>query len=183
VDVSCVSADACTAVGSTGTYHVVTLIESWNGTRWSVAASPSPSRSDNFLYGVSCVSATRCTATGEAGFKALAESWNGTRWSVEPSPSPSHGPRDNALGSVSCVSATACTAVGSLDSHNYDTKTLIESWNGTRWSVAASPSPSSPISQLGSVSCISRTACTAAGDYENAKNDIKTLIETGTASR
>jgi hypothetical protein len=183
VDVSCVSAVACTAVGSTGTYHVVTLIESWNGTRWSVAASPSPSRSDNYLYGVSCISATRCTATGEAGFKTLVESWNGTRWSVVPSPSPSPSPRSNALGGVSCVSATACTAVGSRDSDNFlDTKTLIESWNGTRWSVAASPSPRKPISQLGSVSCVSATECTAAGNYENAKNNLKTLIETGTAS-
>lgn len=46
--VSCVSADACIAVGAadytTRTYAQGTLAESWDGTRWSVMFSPSPGR-------------------------------------------------------------------------------------------------------------------------------------------
>ena len=57
---------ACTAVGVSGNSSGVTstLIESWNGTRWSVVPSPSPGTGGNDLYGVSCVSATACTAVG-----------------------------------------------------------------------------------------------------------------------
>ena len=62
-----------------------TLVESWNGTAWSVVASPSPSVA--FLYGVSCPSARSCKAVGEyannsGAVRTLVESWNGTAWST-----------------------------------------------------------------------------------------------------
>ena len=59
---SCTSPAACTAVGgdSTGT-----VAESWNGTRWSVQATPNPpTAGETFFEGVSCTSATACTAAG-----------------------------------------------------------------------------------------------------------------------
>ena len=62
-----------------------TLVESWNGTAWSVVPGPSPSVA--YLYGVSCVSARSCKATGEYAnnsgvVRTLVESWNGTAWSI-----------------------------------------------------------------------------------------------------
>src|SRR5436189_144027 len=41
-DVSCVSASACSAVGSYVNTNGIsrTLVESWNGTTWSIVASP-----------------------------------------------------------------------------------------------------------------------------------------------
>ena len=64
--VSCVSAAACTAVGTydTSSGGARTLIESWNGTDWSVVPSPSPGSGDA-LSGVSCISAEACTAVGD----------------------------------------------------------------------------------------------------------------------
>jgi hypothetical protein len=179
--VSCVSATACTAAGysyKTSSAHSKTLIESWNGTRWSVVSTPNP-RSSNYLYGVSCVSATTCTAVGDslasAGDKTLIESWDGTSWSVVPSPTP----RINSnLYGVSCASAAVCTAAGSDRG-----KTLIESWDGTSWSVVPSPTPRIN-SNLYGVSCASAAVCTAAG-YSQALTrhaHSKTLIESGTAS-
>jgi hypothetical protein len=187
--VSCVSATDCTAVGfyvtARGLYK--TLVESWDGTRWSVVPSPSPA-GQGILYGVSCVSAAMCVATGTYGvtgfgYQTLVESWNGTSWSVVPSPSPGH-PDQNALGSVSCLSATDCTAVGDYNGYGPEDpiKTLVESWDGTSWSVVPSPSHSTSVSQLDSVSCVSATACTAAGYRENTKSHDRTVIETGTAS-
>ena len=133
--VSCVSASACTAVGDDGQGPFrKTLVESWNGTRWSVVPSPNPAKSHNYLFAVSCVSASACTATGTHGNRdpfrgALVESWNGTTWSVVPSPV--KGTAQNQLQGVSCVSATACTAAGHyLNSGPGFPKTLIESSNG-----------------------------------------------------
>jgi hypothetical protein len=169
--VSCVSAAACTAVGS---YHGSggTVIESWNGTSWSVVPSPSPA--GGYLSGVSCVSKAACTAVGYYVGKlyqtTLIESWNGTSWSVVPSPNP--GPTWNVLAGVSCVSVTACTAVGG-DSNG----TLIESWNGTSWSVVRSPNADGG-GWLKGVSCVSATVCTAVGGYYFASGATDlTLIE------
>jgi hypothetical protein len=176
--VSCVSAAACTAVGGyepTGGGATRTLVESWNGTRWSVVPSPN-SGTPQALYGVSCVSAAACTAvgyytgTGGITLNTLIESWNGTGWSVVPSPNPSD---DSVLKGVSCVSATACTAVGF---GNPGTGTLVESWNGTSWSVVPSPNPGTDNTLL-SVSCASAAACTAAGYYDTNGTGIVTLIE------
>src|SRR5579875_2269206 len=159
--VSCVSAAACTAVGGTGGG---TLAESWDGTRWRVQPTPSPSPVSE-LDGVSCVSVSVCTAVGwyqaATGFyKTLIESWNGTRWRVQPSPSPSSA-GDNWMGSVSCASAAACTAVGLDDTPTAGTRSLIESWNGTRWLVVAHPQRGGIT--LSSVSCASAAACMAVG--------------------
>jgi hypothetical protein len=178
--VSCLSARACTAVGSTG---FKTLIESWNGTRWSIVPSPSRGHgtAQSVLFGVSCLSATACTAAGVGDFKTLIESWNGTNWSIVPSPDPG-GASPISLAGVSCVSVRACTAVGDVLTSNNVDKTLIESWNGTRWSIVPSPNGvhgSGAINVLRGVSCASAATCTAVGNYITPKAS-KTLTELGT---
>ena len=187
--VSCASASDCTAVG----WHVHTtggpsrtLIESWNGTTWSIVPSRNP-RSVSSLNDVSCVSASDCTAVGSdtgAGIasKTLVESWNGTTWTVVPSPNAaSHRHDTNDLNGVSCVSASNCTAVGSYMTRTGHPRTLIESWNGTTWTIVPSPNPGPATSGLGSVSCTSATACTAVGSYLMRKGggrvEVTTLAE------
>ena len=62
-------------------------------------------------------------------------------WSVVPSPSPGSG---DALSGVSCVSAEACTAVGTYHTSSGGARTLIESSNGTTWSVVPNPLVETP---------------------------------------
>jgi hypothetical protein len=69
-DVSCVSAAACTAVGSSGPDPGSTLIESWDGTSWAIVPSPDRGLWGSVLVGVSCVSATACTAAGYSATKS-----------------------------------------------------------------------------------------------------------------
>jgi hypothetical protein len=179
--VSCVSARSCVAVGEyaipgveLGTEDSVwkSLIESWNGSAWSVVPSPNISKFD-LLEGVSCVSANACTAVGAyaagSNERTLTESWNGRAWSVVPSPN--HGSLTNILSGVSCVSARSCTAVGSSDiaagkSGEARADTLIESWNGTAWSIASSPNKGSGKNVLSGVSCVSAAACNAVGQFD-----------------
>jgi hypothetical protein len=85
------------------------------------------------------------------------------------------------LEDVSCVSAANCTAVGLSDNHGTD-KTLIESWNGSGWSVVPSPNRGADISDFGGVSCVSAAGCMAVGAYISSGPNTKTLIESGTAS-
>jgi hypothetical protein len=85
--VSCSSATACIAVGSTSTG---TLAERWNGMQWAV--QPTPDVAGASLSSVSCSSATACTAVGDVLSSAsgnrvtLAERWNGTTWAIQPTP-------------------------------------------------------------------------------------------------
>jgi hypothetical protein len=110
------------------------LIESWNGSTWSIVPGPSPSVA--YLYGVSCISARSCKAVGDyasslGAFWALVESFNGTTWSIVPGPRPSVA----YLYGVSCVSTRSCKAVGEHANSSGVVRTLVESWNGTAWTV------------------------------------------------
>jgi hypothetical protein len=181
--VSCVSTSACTTVGNyTNASGVVqTLIERWDGTSWSVVSSPNTGTSYNYLHAVSCVSSSSCAAVGHYDngggvHQTLAESWNGTSWSVVSSPNNSS--LDNWLSSVSCVSISSCTAAGHyMKNENLD-QTLVESWNGTAWSVTASPSPSVVYrNSLYYVTCPSTTYCAAVGAYRHTGGPYDTLVE------
>jgi hypothetical protein len=187
--VSCRPASSCKAVGysfdtSLGAYQ--TLIESWNGKRWSIVSSPNAGTSDNDFLGVSCVSANACTAVGFSNSsgvnRTLIESWNGKRWSIVASPN--NGTGSNILDGVSCVSANACTAVGYHDDTNLGvSQTLIESWNGTRWSIVPSPSNGTTQNILYGVSCEAARSCTAVGYAANASvGGFHTVIESWNGS-
>ena len=164
--VSCVTAVDCTAVGNSfgvsdgHTYNKSALVEHWNGTKWSITLS----KGGIALDGVSCVSATDCTAVGRGGSGTLVEHWNGKKWSIIHSLTPSSG--GGGLDGVSCVSATDCTAVGfsirAPISGPQVSTTLVEHWNGKKWSVIPSSNPSGGGVLLG-VSCVSATHCAAVG--------------------
>jgi hypothetical protein len=168
--VSCPSATACTAVGSTpgkAADTSVSLAEVWNGTSWRVQAIPAPKGStSSSLFGVSCTSPNTCTAVGNyttaAGrILALAERWNGTTWRIQAVPSPATSTR---FDGVSCATAHACTAVGLQDKGSAGTRPFAEAWDGTTWRTQAVPlPPGSPGGALAAVSCTSPRACTATG--------------------
>jgi hypothetical protein len=181
--VTCRVAASCVAVGShAGTSGTLTLVESWNGSRWSVVSSPSPGSGNNALSSVSCTGAARCSAVGyfSVSFgsdRTLAESWNGRRWSVVSTPDRTS--RSNFLNGLSCVSSSSCVAAGYNVTGSGFGQTLIESWNGSRWSITPSPHPGADQQLLG-VTCASATSCEATGYYGNGSLiSDKTLVETG----
>ena len=177
--VSCVTAASCVAVGgyyNTGTGTFNTLIETWDGTTWTVTASPNRSNQSNLLNAVSCASAASCVAVGYSSdgagdYQTLVETWDGASWTVAASPNP--GSVVNQLNGVSCASAASCVAVGEYNTGNSTFNTLVETWDGTTWTVTASPNPSS-YNRLNGVSCVTAASCVAVGDITDGHN---TLIE------
>jgi hypothetical protein len=120
------------AVGYDGNPSVAndkSLIEHWNGTAWSVVASPNPYNSQD-LYGVAAISSTDAWAVGSYfsdspyRYGALIEHWNGTGWSVIPNPA--------------TTTLYAVTATGSNDVWAVGYSQILH-WNGSAWSVVASP--------------------------------------------
>ncbi len=157
---SCPSANWCEVVGSEGKKPVIATFG--NG-QWSASSVAVKSGHDSLSY-VSCISTRACVAVGSRATKSadrtLTESWNGTTW--ETVASPNLGP-DDGLSSVSCTAATSCVAVGgSFSVSETGVSTLIEGWNGSQWTVAASPDPE-PFATLTGVSCTATGACLAVG--------------------
>lgn len=146
-----------------------TLIEHWNGTRWSVVASPSIGA---VLYGITTLAKNNVWAVGSegSGSEAVIEHWNGTRWSVVSSPVVA-----GSLLAVTAISAKNIWAVGA-DSNG----TLTEHWNGSSWSMVPSPSPVAYSNiELTGVTAVSTNDVWAVGSYFQAVSpyDAQTLIE------
>jgi hypothetical protein len=194
--VSCTSPSACTATGdynsTTGVSQV--LAERWNGTKWSIQATPDEAGAKaNGLFGVSCTGPRSCTAAGAyvnlgGATQTLAEAWNGTSWAIQPTPIPTDATGSQLLA-VSCTSPSACTAVGDYINSSGTSSVLAERWNGTRWAIQATPTPTGGIkangpnsgsgggSELYAVSCTAASACTAVGTYVSSAGSLATLAE------
>jgi hypothetical protein len=151
---------------------------------WKLQTTLNPSGATaSALYGTACPSATACTAVGysvnSSGVRTtLAESWNGTNWSIQPTPNPA-GAKQSTLFGVSCPPATTlCTAVGNYINSAGAWFTLVEHWDGTRWTIQPSPNPNSAReTTLFGVACPSTTQCTAVGRYANTAGVVVTLAE------
>jgi hypothetical protein len=92
--VSCPSRTDCSAVGFDFNFNTSTqesFAMQWNGTSWTLQATPSPpGASDTLLFGVSCTSANACTAVGtytsDGRSRTLAQRWDGISWRTQPTP-------------------------------------------------------------------------------------------------
>lgn len=149
---------------------------------WQVVPSPGPAQAG--LHSVSAVSATDAWAVGDylnaaSNYRTLTEHWNGHTWQVVPSPNPAGGasPTDTLAGVVA-VSAKDVWAVGFDEKTTTSFRTLVEHWNGTKWSVVASPDSGTGENTLAAVTASGRAGLWAAG-YRQATAGAarRTLIE------
>jgi hypothetical protein len=197
--VSCPAPGRCVAVGGYDPdgqpIHNLALRRSAAG--WSFARLPSPGTKTNDVTAVSCADVRHCMAVGEHSDRTrtwatvtLALSMSGTTWRVtrtpNPTPADASGIPYNHLAGVSCPTATRCVAVGKYHSNvTADLQTLVESWNGHRWTRVRSPDKpqgANNDSRLYAVSCASTVACAAVGSYA-PNNPSQTLVEAWNGSR
>ncbi len=186
VAVSASSANNVWAVGYTeqNLSNYKTLIEHWNGSKWSIIPSPNVGSIGDELTSVTALSPKNVWAVGDATLnfassQTLVEHWDGTQWNVVASPSiPS---QENQLSGIAALSAHNIWAVGSAtDNTSGAVQTLIEQWNGTAWSIVPSPNPSGsqpPVDGLQGVATISKHDVWAVGYSENASGTLQTLTE------
>jgi hypothetical protein len=138
--------------------HGETLVERWNGSRWTVVPTPNPpvpgQRSDAILRAVSVRSGSDAWAVGyrPAGrhmrvSRTLIEHWDGRHWRIVPSPSvrAANGVLFDILFAVTADRRDDAWAVGSYESHagtygGGGDHALVLHWNGRRWSRAVLPS-------------------------------------------
>jgi hypothetical protein len=155
--VSCPSTSNCFAVGRANGKAIAARKR---GGAWAITFRPNVVKS--VLNEIACPTTTSCFAVGSrsAGpnlVEAFIVHWNSRSWSIMRVPNVV----DAALHGVSCRSRWSCTAVGTRGSR----RTLVERWNGKKWSVVPSPSPGDN-SELNAVSCPGTSRCFAVGSND-----------------
>ena len=161
-----------------------TLAEHWDGTAWTVVASPSPGRGVyqiNSLNGIIHVSSNDVWAAGwysdASSFadETLIEHWDGSAWQVVPSPNITTAAGSiNVLNSVAALSSNDVWAVGSWSNSSNVSKTLTLRWDGSSWKIVASPSRNTN-SYLNGVGVISPADAWAVGT-SNTGGLIQVLV-------
>jgi len=147
--VSCTSTTFCAAVGDQSG-DGEPLAEEWNGSSWSIVATPdvpgsgsSPSQPVSPTQPPAPLSPTPNVAPQVTTPKASLKS--------------------QGLNAVSCTGPTSCMAVGASATGKGD-QTLAEQWNGSAWSLVATPVPAPASPQvLEGISCSGGAFCVAVG--------------------
>ena len=119
-----------------------TLIQNFDGTKWSAVASPDPSpASSDRLVAVAGTGPTDVWAVGHSidasGQHTLILHYDGLAWTI--TTSPNQGIYGNTLYGLTTLSTTAAYAVGNWYDINGRSHTLLEQWNGTGWSIIPTP--------------------------------------------
>lgn len=112
--------------------------------------------------------------------KTLILRWNGTAWKRVPSPNPAEG---GTLLGVAVTSARNAWAVGFTSGPAQPRgKTVIEHWNGSRWKLVPSPSPTGTayLFSVAAASARSAWAVGLSGGVLSAKPKTVTLHWNGT---
>jgi hypothetical protein len=151
-----------------------TLIEHFNGSSWSIVASPNPPfTGGNQLYGVAAITGSNVWAVGNAGDNTLTVNWNGSSWAIVGSPNA--GQASDFLNGVAAIASNDVWTVGRYTST--PGSTLTEHWNGASWSIVASPNQTGLVSSLQAVAAVSSGDVWAVGYYYNSNDVQQTLVE------
>jgi hypothetical protein len=179
------------AVGFKGSSNVNesrTLIEHWDGSRWTVVSSPNPgsppscirSNSGNVLTSVAAVSSNDIWAVGyfftcTSLIQPLILHWNGTTWTTVPNPQLLTND-NSALNSVVALASNDVWAVGYQPAANGAVLPLIEHWDGSRWTVMPAPTASPTGNVLAAVSATGPTDIWAVGySVDEPTTSLQTL--------
>jgi len=172
--VAAVSSTDVWAVGtsSSGNGPLETVTEHWDGTQWSVVPSPSlpkigPYPADNFLADVVALAPDNVWATGAAttivAGEALILHWNGSSWKIVPNPGANPRFYDANLLGIAAVSANDIWTVGQTTTSVEHS--MIEHWNGTKWTLMQGPPFPTNVDWMESVAVVSPSDIWGVGTF------------------
>jgi hypothetical protein len=187
-NLAAVSAASANDVWAVGNYYTQSnpnvfrnLAEHWDGTRWTGMAPPNVGGQENTLFSVSSLPDGHAWAVGYYAdqtfrIRTLAEYWDGSSWTVVPTPNPQRA-RDEFF-SVKAVSPDDVWAVGGQEATpNSRFHTLIEHYDGRRWSVVPSPDPGPNGNELFGVGGTTASSLWAVGQQQGEHFPGLALIE------
>jgi uncharacterized repeat protein (TIGR01451 family) len=163
--VSCVTTFSCTAAGYSYTYSSdfqTQLIESWDGSSWTVSQDPALTQTSD-LSGVSCESSIWCVAVGNAGSGPLVEQWDGSTWSAVTTSGLSPAV---ALNDISCVGSSWCTADGATNADSPSPVLASNASTDISASLQLSPTPAQVGGVVNAAVTIVNSGPDGAGDVQ-----------------
>lgn len=147
----------------------------WTGGSWQAVRTPALA-DDGGLLAVDGTASNIAWAVGwqhvpagppgTVGLAPVVERWDGRSWSLVPAPVPADaGPGGALLSGVKTFAADRAWAVGSYSFGSFDrNRTLIERWDGQRWTVTPSPNPDAANNTLSAVDGVSADDVWAVGN-------------------
>ena len=177
-DVVALATDDVWAVGSFGQGAPSrTLIEHWDGTAWSVVASPNKGPFPNSLAAIDAVAPDDIWAVGTWFTKAFVDRtlilhWDGASWTRVTSPNAGSPGAANDVVGISAIAANDIWAV-----RVRGIRTLTMHWNGSAWSVVPSPTPGGNADLAGVVAVAPDDVLAVGGRVDRQENAIQTLVE------
>lgn len=152
--VAATSAARAWTVGTMESQYAWPLTDQWDGRSWTQDpfSMPGVDFGDAWLAGVAVASRKDAWAVGGYGAdsgatRTLILRWKGQGWDQVRSPSPAGGGSAavSQLHAVAALSPVNAWAVGEANTgrgRSARWATVIEHWNGTRWTTVGSPDPS-----------------------------------------
>ena len=164
------------AVVMVGTVVTITGAASATQQTAVIVAAVNPPGADGSLSSVSCWAPDQCLAVGyqsttSGNEKPLIYRRDARLWSPLPPPDPAPGGDGGSLvlTGVSCVSPTFCQAVGTVNTLAGNQSPAAYSFDGHRWSIAATPLPAGArAARFDGVTCTSRSWCVAVGQVTDS---------------
>jgi hypothetical protein len=150
----------------------------FNGSHWTHAPVPNSGPNFNTLFGVAATHGkawavgVRLNASYQA--RSLIEGWNGKAWHI--AATPKLGSEGDMLFSAAASSPSDVWAVGQQQDKAGTFRTLIEHWNGRKWSVVRSADPGSSGNCLFGVAAAGPSDVWAVGQRDNQTSDTP-LVE------
>jgi len=149
-----------------------TLIEHYDGHRWTMVRSPNVGTGDNYLTSVAALGPHRVWAVGRAfdgsRFRPLALSWNGSAWQARLLPVVQSG--DYALNGLTAGPGHSLLAVGSRTDSSGVQRTMIEVFRHGQWRAEPSPNASAMDNVLYGVTVTQRDRIWAVGNWTSSTN-------------
>ncbi len=185
--ISCGTAKSCLVAGANtnnSTGNATPLVRAWNGSAWRGITVHAP-KGTTFqgMSGVSCKSATYCLVIGEdmsngtsGAIRPFALTWNGTAVSAMPAPPVPSGAMETTLADVTCVAVKSCVAAGTSISNSGATKWVVETWNGSRWTLHTMAPGGGLQPGASDMSCVSLSYCVLAGASSTSAGAIRPLL-------
>ena len=156
-----------------------TLIEHHDGTSWTITPSADgPSAPQSELSGVSARTSTDAWAVGSFAkannlIRTLVERWDGSTWARVKSPNAGQ-PAGGQLSAVVALAADDAWVVGSFG-QGAPSRTLVEHWDGTAWTVVPSPNKGPFPNALSDVDAVAPDDIWAVGTWFTKAFDDRTL--------
>jgi len=164
------------APASSHSTPVGTLVEHWNGAKWTVGPAVNQTLGETHLVGVSALSASDVWAAGYYGdpfsgpIYTLAEHFDGAKWSITPTPNPK-ADFETYLSGIAALSHADAWAVGEYyPASQSSAQTLAEHWNGSKWTIVRTVNVSSYQNVLAAAAGSASNDVWAVGGAEGVSN-------------